>query len=71
MLCDLVFAFQAHEYVTICFHGHLALDNCYMWRSAAPIAADFATWHHMHVNVRGVLTGNDTVVLNQVFPSGS
>ena len=70
MLRDLVFAFQAHEYVTICFHGHLAFNNSYMWRSATPIAADFATRDNVHVKVRGLLTCNDTVVLNQVKPIG-
>ena len=68
MLCDLIFAFYGNTYVTVCFDGHPALDDSYMWRSATPSAADVATRNNVHVEVRGALTRNNTVVLYQVYP---
>ena len=70
MACYLVLPFQAYAHVTVRSRWSLSLDHCDMRRSVAPIATDLAPRHHVHMEVRSILTGDHAVVLNQVKPVG-
>ena len=68
MGCDLALSFQAYKHIAARLCWSLPLDGSYVRRPVSPVAADFATRHDMHVEMRCGLTGNYAVVLDQVKP---
>ena len=56
--------FQADIHVPLGPRRDLPLYDRDMRRPAAPIAADPAAGHHVHVKVRRILTGDNSVVLD-------
>lgn len=66
----LLFPLQADDHVAFQSRRSLPLQNCDVWRAVSPVTAGPAAGHDVHVKVRCVLTGHDTVVLYEVDPVG-
>ena len=70
MVSDFVLSFQAYAHITSRTCRSLSLQYRNVRRAVSPFAAELAPRRHVHVKMRGVLTGDHSVVLNQVKPIG-
>ena len=62
---------QVYPDTMLRFSWLLAFQQGDVGRAVPPVAAHTSPGHHMEVEVRRVLPGDQTIVLDQVYPLGS